>query len=126
MTNTYTDLAGPIFRDVIAPDFESEIRDVVTWRRRWCKIANWVEGGAHMLLGAASILAFSAGFFNDRGLTYASACSSTVCLAMLRFSAYANSESIERSNILNRLLSTAGIAPSPSAAAQSAAESTSA
>ena len=110
---TYSDLAGPLFRDVVAPDFEGEVRDVVLWRHRWRKISNWVEGVAHVLLGAASILAFSAGFFDNKYLTYASACSSTVCLALLRFSAYANNESVERNTVLTRLLKTAGIAPMP-------------
>lgn len=110
---TYSDLAGPLFRDVIAPDFEDEVRDVALWRHRWRKISNWVEGIAHVMLGAASILAFSAGFFDNKYLTYASACSSTVCLALLRFSAYANNESVERNTVLTRLLKTVGIAPMP-------------
>ena len=110
---TYTDLAGTLFRDVIAPDYTGEVRDVITWRHRWRKISNWVEGVAHVLLGVASVLAFSAGFFDNKYLTYASACISTLCLAMLRFSAYANNESVERNAILTRLLNVVGIAPMP-------------
>jgi hypothetical protein len=66
-----------------------------------------------VLLGATSILATSAGFFDNKYLTYASACSSTVCLAMLRFSAYAHKESVERNEALTQLLRTAGLAPMP-------------
>ena len=116
MAVNYADLAGPVFRDIIAPDFNAEIRDVVAWRHIWRKLANWVEGIAHIMLGVASILAFSAGFFNTPMLSYAAACASTVCLAMLRFSAYANNESIERNDILNNLLRTIGIDPVPSIA----------
>lgn len=109
----YGDLGAQIFNEIIAPDFEFEVRDVVRSRFRWRKISDWVEGIAHVLLGATSILAFSAGFFGNIYLAYAAACCSTVCLAMMRFSAYANGESIERNTILNRMLAMAGIDPMP-------------
>ena len=110
---SYTDLAGPIFRNIIVPDFEEEVKDVAQWRHYWRKISNCFEGIAHILLGVASILSFSAGFFNNIYLTYAAACGNTICLAMLRFSAYANNESIERNMILTRLLNMIGISPLP-------------
>lgn len=109
----YTTLAGGLFRDVVAPSFVAEVRDVTAWRHHWRKIANWVEGVAHLLQGVASVLAFSAGFFNDLYLTYASACVGTVCLAMLRFAIYANNESVKQNIILSRLLSAAGVSPMP-------------
>jgi len=112
-SDVYADLAAPIFRDIIAPGYAMEVRDLATWRRRWRKISNWVEGLAHVMLGAASILAFSAGFFDDKFLSYASACSSTICLAMLRFSAYASNESVERNAALTRLLGSVGLSPMP-------------
>ena len=111
--NSYSELAGPIFRNIIVPDFEEEVRDVALWRHHWRKISNCVEGIAHIMLGISSILSFSAGFFNNMYLTYAAACSSTICLALLRFSAYANNESNERNVILTKLLNMIGITPLP-------------
>lgn len=111
---TYSSLATTIFTDIVGPDFTEEVRDVISWRHRWRKISNWSEGLSHVVLGAASILAFSAGFFENNYLSYASASCSTICLSMLRFSVYANNEQIERNATLSRLLSTAGIENIPS------------
>ena len=110
---TYADLGPDLFRTLIAPNFRAEMADVVVWRHRWRKIGNWAEAAAHVFIGLSSILAYSAGFFNSRFLAYASACFSTVCIALLRFATYAENESIERNAILGRLTAAAGINDDP-------------
>jgi hypothetical protein len=110
---TYGDLAAPLFREVIAPSFEREVRGLVASRLSWRKAANWVEGGAHVLLGGSSILAFTAGFYDSKLLSYASACCSTVCISMLRFAAYAANESSDRNAVLSRQLAAVGLSPMP-------------
>lgn len=109
-----TSLRDKVLREVIAPDFEREVRDVVAWRHNWRKIANWSEGIAHLLLVVATALAYSAGYFDSiRELAYAAGCVNVVVLALLRFAAYANKESSERNAILNRFLKLLGIEAMP-------------
>jgi hypothetical protein len=113
----YADLAAGVFADIIAPDFRAEVEDVVVWRHRWRKAANGFEGLAHLLLVAGAVLAFAAGFFDVRVLSFVAGCCGTLSLALLRFSVYANRESLERNSILERLLHAAGLEPPPSIAA---------
>ena len=112
-------LQDEIYREIINPDLRRQFRDLATWRHRWRKISKWCEGVAHLLLGAASILAFSAGFFDSFSLSYSSACCSTTCVALLRFAAYAAGEATERDTELAQLaLNNFGVAPGNKAPAK--------
>jgi len=110
---TYAALAAAIFADIIAPDYREEVQDIVLWRRRWARIADWTEGLAHALLGAGAMLAFAASFFGSGYVSFAAGCCSTACLALLRFSIYAAHECTARNAILDRLLAAAGLGPAP-------------
>lgn len=109
----YHDLRDEVFQDIVAPDIVSELRSIVVWRRRWRSIGNYCEGFAQIIIGVAGMLSFAAGFFNNQLLSFAAGCASTLCLVMMRFSSYAENESVERNTILSRILTRVGIAPMP-------------
>jgi hypothetical protein len=116
----YESLREKVFTEVIVPDCEQEVRDVIKWRHRWRKIANWAEGVGHLFLIADVILALSAGYFDEEYLSYIAGCSSALCLALLRFAAYANKESSERNEVLNRYMNLLGLGAQPDLVAGSA------
>lgn len=117
---TYASLSEAVFVNIVAPDFRAQVRDVVAWRHRWRKIANWAEGLSQFLVGAGTILAYAAGVFDDAYLSFAAGSCSTACIIMLRYAAYANRESVERNAILDSLLAAAGLGPAPSIAGTAA------
>lgn len=98
------ELTSDVLTNIVVPEYKDEIKDIIIWRRKWRKIANWAEASAQILLGMGTILAYSAGFFNTKYLSFASGCCSTLCVILLRYSKYANGESNERNKILNDLL----------------------
>ena len=108
-SQNYADLQAVLWRDHVAPDYVAEVSDVIRTRRLWRKAANWAEGLAHAILGAAAVLSFASGFFSSKYLAFASACCSTACFVLFRFGAYAEHESAERHAILSRLLGAAGL-----------------
>lgn len=109
----YTDMRDAIFQQIVVPDYRREVAEVVTWRQRWRKIASFSEGIAQCFVGMSTLLAFAAGFFDSKYLSFAAGCCSTVCIVLLRYSTYAENESAERNGILARLLTRIGIAPMP-------------
>ena len=56
VTQNYADLQAVLWRDHVAPDYVAEVRDVIRTRHLWRKVANWAEGLAHAILGAAAVL----------------------------------------------------------------------
>ena len=112
-SQNYADLRAVLWRDHVAPDYVAEVRDVIRTRHLWRKAANWAEGLAHAILGAAAVLSFASGFFSSKYLAFASACCSTACFVLFRFGAYAEHESAERHAILSRLLGAAGLEAVP-------------
>ena len=110
----YNDLRLPVLNNIVVPNYLREIKDVVKSRHRWRKIASAVEASAQIVLGAASVLAFSGGFFENPLLTYFAACCTTLCMALGKLSTYAESECVERNTILTRLLERINIGAMPS------------
>lgn len=108
-TQNYAELRAVLWRDHVAPDYVAEVQDVIRTRHLWRKAANWAEGLAHGVLGAAAVLSFASGFFTSKYLAFGSACCSTLCFVLFRFGAYAEHESAERHAILSRLLGAAGL-----------------
>jgi hypothetical protein len=110
----YDELRVRVLHDEVIPDFLREVQDVIVWRWRWRKIANWAEGIAHLLLAAATVLVYSAGYFDKVAyLAYVAGCVNVGVLALLRIAAYANKESSERNVILNRHLRLLGLSEMP-------------
>lgn len=102
--NEYRDLRRAVLNNIVVPNYLAEIEDVINARHKWRKISSIIEAFGQVLLGVASVLAFSAGFFNNPYLTFAAACCSTLCLALGKLATYAESECVERNTILSRLL----------------------
>jgi hypothetical protein len=110
----YVDLRLPVLNNIVVPNYLREINDVVKSRHMWRKVASAVEASAQIVLGAASVLAFSGGFFDNPLLTYFAACCTTLCMALGKLSTYAESECVERNTILTRLLEKINIGSMPS------------
>lgn len=101
--NDYRELRRPVLNNIVVPNYIAEVDDIIKSRHKWRKAASIIEALGQLLLGAASVLAFSAGFFNNTYLTFSAACCSTLCLALGRLSTYAENECVERNTILKRL-----------------------
>lgn len=116
-------LRSKAFREIIAPELLGEVRDVVVWRQRWRKIANWAEGLAHILQAAGVILMFAVETFKTVNyLSLAAGAVGVLSLALLRFAAYANRESSERNTILGRLTGALGLEALPDIAGEIAGD----
>lgn len=112
-TGAMRDLGARVFAEAVAPNYQSEIADLLQAQVWWRKLANFTEGLSHVILVAATVFAFSAGFFNEPLVTFAAGCCNTLYISLRSFSSYSNRESRERNQILNRLLSVLGISAVP-------------
>lgn len=117
-TTEYIHLRNNVFNDIISPNYQNEIKDVVLWKYRWQVISNWSEILAQILFALSTIAAFIAtsSRFEDNVeyIILSVGILNTVYMALLKFSEYAESESIERSKILGNLLSIINIENIPS------------
>jgi hypothetical protein len=114
---TYEALRRRVLSEHVVPDLEASIQHGLASRRRWARAAHFSEGAAHVCLGVSTILAFSSGFFDQRGLAFAAACSNTLCIVLMRYASYAVGESVERTELLNRHLAALGLRPALDVAA---------
>ncbi len=102
-----------IERNIIIPDDESNIRDLLVSRKRWRYAGNWLEGVAHALVGISTILSFISSVFDNKYIALATGCTLTLCMILLKYSTYSEKESSERTQILNRILARYKIAEVP-------------
>lgn len=107
----YGDLRNAVMTESILPMIKKDIQDAVNGRLFWRKTGNIIEGIAHVLVGISAIVAFSAGFYEHKWLTFLTACLNVVCVVMLRFSTYSIKESTERNKILSNILTSIGLNP---------------
>ena len=110
-------LRPAVFAEILAPALFAEVRSLTASRHRWRAAGNWSEGVAHVSLALSIVLSCAAGFFGGVALTFGAACASTVCLALLRLSVYAEHEAAERDAILARQCAAVGLAPPPAVTA---------
>lgn len=98
-----------IIKRVIVPHTENEAIELSKWTVACNSIGNYLSIGAKFCTGASSVLAFSAGFYNNSSLAYLAGLSGTLALMLGQFSSYAKRESRSRITLLNNLLSYLGI-----------------
>jgi len=94
-----------VLQQIIQPAYIKDISSLVDWRFKWRKIGNYLECFSQLLSLVGIIFAFSAGFYDDKSLSFYSGCMGSVSLALLKSSAYAFAESKERTGSLNTILS---------------------
>lgn len=114
MRTNFFELRTEVLNNVVKPTIESDIKQIIKDRQNWRNISTISEATGHILLGITTILTFSSGVFDLKGLVFASGCVGTICMVLLRFSAYAKNECTERHNLLTRLLKYIDIEPVPS------------
>lgn len=103
--DTYIKLQGDfktqIEKDVILPSIREDIKDLSVWRTRWRRLGNTSENLAKLTSGAATILAFASGSYDDKRLSFLAGSLGTFSLILLQYAKYAHSESKERDAQLN-------------------------
>lgn len=102
-----------VLQKIIQPAYIKDISSLVDWRFKWRKIGNYLESFSQLISLAGIILAFSAGFYDTKVLSFYSGCAGSVSLALLKGSAYAFSESKERTDSLNAILTKLNINSMP-------------
>jgi hypothetical protein len=108
---TYSALRGQLFSSIVVPEFTDEIRTGINRVQLLERGAAVIEAAAHGLVCVASVLAFAAGFYDDKNLSFVAACSSTLSLALLRYVNYAREAAESKATSINRMLDRAGIEP---------------
>lgn len=108
------DLRNTVENELINPDIKEEVICLLKSRKRWKLVSNVTETTGQVIIVVSTILAFASGVYKDNNvLSFAAGCTGTTSLALLNFSKYALSESNERTNTLNSLLTHINITPVP-------------
>lgn len=95
--------------EIIYPAFVRDIKAAIAGRFFWKHCSDVCEAVSKVLAGAASVLAFSAGVYEEKALSFASGCVGTCSIVLGLFSSYASSESKERTVRLNVTLQRLGL-----------------
>tara|TARA_X000000950_G_C13378090_1_gene443220 strand:+ start:27 stop:470 length:444 start_codon:yes stop_codon:yes gene_type:complete len=88
----------------IRETYENDINNGLTERTRCKNIAHLLETTSQFISVGATILAFSAGFYDNKILSFISGCLGSMSLAFLKTATFALNESKERTNTLNQIL----------------------
>ena len=93
-------------RDKLAKSIEQDINDIIYWRFCFRKIGNYFESISQIITLSATVVAFSAGYMDEKMLSFIAGCLGSISLALLKASAFSFKESRERNEQLNTLLDT--------------------
>lgn len=104
-----TNLTNKIRKELVEVTYYDDIKYNIHSRSRWKIIGDTTEAIAHIFTGITAILAFAAGFFNFAMFSFIAGCLGTASLVLLQFSSYAMKESKERTEQVNRMLTSLGI-----------------
>lgn len=88
----------------IRQSYEKDINENLESRSRCRKLGNSLQTLSQFISVGATIMAFSAGFYDDKILSFISGCLGSLSLAFLKTSDYALNESRERTESLNIIL----------------------
>lgn len=89
----------------------AQLRKHIQLADAWHTTASVFEALAVFLGGLGSVLAFAAGVYEKKELSFSAGCCGMVSMVFLRFAAYALKESRENTYSLNRLLGAIGAKP---------------
>jgi hypothetical protein len=90
----------------LANSIEKDINDIIYWRFCYRKIGNYFESISQIVTLSTTIVAFSAGYMDDKLLSFIAGCLGSISLALLKASSFSYKESGERNEQLNILLDT--------------------
>jgi hypothetical protein len=80
-------------QSILAEDFVKTVSNLSGNEVKCMRLATILAVSSSLATGASSILAFSAGFFNDPYVSYAAGCSGVIAMVLMKASYYANSQS---------------------------------
>ena len=106
-SSVYRGLPSPIYRKIqnkVNSTYEKDIDYSISARYTCRKTGHILEVISQLLSLGSTILAFSAGFYDDKMLSFIAGCLGSLSLATLKTSAFALKESKERTASLNKLL----------------------
>lgn len=89
---------------ILVDDYVKTVRFHTGTELTCTKIATLLSISGGIFTGIGSILAFSAGFFRNEYLSYASGCTSVIAIVFIKSSYYANSQSHYHDGKLKNLL----------------------
>ena len=90
--------------NIIQPNYINEITTFINGRSRWKTIGMIFETVSKLLMGAGSILSFSAGVYTNTNLSFIAGSISTLSVISLQFSTFCNRESKQSTDELNIVL----------------------
>lgn len=91
-----------------------DINDTIRWRFWWRKCGNYFEFLSLVTSLISTVMAFSAGSFDNAYLAFVAGCLGSISLAFMKATSYAMKESKERNEQLNIILDKAHIKYMPS------------
>jgi len=83
---------------------ERDINDIVYWKFTFRKLGDWCESISQITTLSATVIAFLAGYKDEKFLSFIAGCLGSISLALLKASSYSYAESRERNTQLNLLL----------------------
>lgn len=93
--------------------YKRDVRDTIYGRFSWRKCSEFYEAASKILSGVSTIIAFAAGAYDDKALSFAAGTVGTVSIVMMTLAAYATKEAKERTDQLNATLEHLGVARVP-------------
>ena len=95
--------------ELINEHYFNDIEWGLRGRSYWKTAGDICETLGYLCIGISAILAFSAGFFDIRFLSYIAGCVGTASGLLLKFSLYSMGESKERTDEINKILKKVGL-----------------
>ena len=92
--------------NIIQPNYVNDIESFIRGRRCWRVTGNVFETMSKLLIGAGSVLSFSAGVYQNSNLSFLAGTISTVSVVSLQFSTFCKQQSRKSTEALNVLLKT--------------------
>lgn len=80
---------------ILKPSVEQEIMSIVKWKENWNRIAQWTEIIGKATQGISTVLAYSAGFFQEQNLilSFTAGASGTLAMVLIQYSTFAKKKS---------------------------------
>ena len=106
MTDKYInpELTDKIRKELIDISYYDDVKYNIESKSRWKFFGDMTEALAQLLTGASAILAFAAGAFDNKILSFVAGALGVGSLVLMRLSSYSMKESNERTVQVNRLL----------------------
>lgn len=103
------DLATRIQKELVETNLYDDVKYNIKSKSQWKVIADAFEALAYICMAVSAIIAFAAGYFDMKVLSFISGGVGVLAFVVGRFSIYAMKESKERTDQVNTLLTKIGI-----------------